>query len=112
MSNEQQPAPDVAEQILNLIEDECRYWHGRDEARRGGYAILYAKARELVCKAVEANPPAPDVAGLMGVLGRYFDAMDAIGREGTAASSLIAEAECDEAEARLRDLLADHRKGG
>ncbi len=39
------------QQILDLILDECRYWHGRDEARRGGYAILYGAAREVADKA-------------------------------------------------------------
>ncbi len=39
------------QQILDLILDECRYWHGRDEARRGGFAILYDAAREVADKA-------------------------------------------------------------
>ena len=34
-------------QVLELIVDECRYWQGKDEARRGGFAILYAKVNEL-----------------------------------------------------------------
>jgi len=46
---EQQQA--LAQQILDLITDECRYWQGRDEARRGGFASLYAKAKEVVDKA-------------------------------------------------------------
>lgn len=41
----------AAQKILDLIMDECRYWHGRDEARRGGFACLYAKAKEIVDKA-------------------------------------------------------------
>ncbi len=43
---EQQPS--AAHQILDLILDQCRYWHGRDEARRGGFACLYAAAKEVV----------------------------------------------------------------
>lgn len=58
---EQQPDEDVASQIIKLIDDECRYWHGRDEARRGGYAILYAKAKELNSK----QQPAPGVAAMV-----------------------------------------------
>jgi hypothetical protein len=42
---EQQPS--AAQQILDLIMEECRYWHGRDEARRGNFANLYAAAKEL-----------------------------------------------------------------
>jgi|GEM_PF-2687343 len=37
----------ATQQILDLILDECRYWHGRDEARRGGFAILYGAAKEV-----------------------------------------------------------------
>lgn len=33
--------------VLELIRDECKYWQGKDEARRGGFAILYAKVNEL-----------------------------------------------------------------
>ena len=58
-----QGGPDVATQILSLISDECRYWQGRDEARRGGYAILYAKAKELISN----RQPAPDVEALEAI---------------------------------------------
>lgn len=43
-------------QILKLIEDECRYWHGRDEVRRGGYANLLAEAKEIIRKQQPAPP--------------------------------------------------------
>ncbi|WP_434456547.1 hypothetical protein JQR85_13740 [Stutzerimonas urumqiensis] len=43
---EQQPS--ASQQILDLILEECRYWQGRDEARRGGFACLYAQAKEIV----------------------------------------------------------------
>lgn len=33
--------------VLELIGDECKYWQGKDEARRGGFAILYSKVNEL-----------------------------------------------------------------
>jgi dihydrofolate reductase (trimethoprim resistance protein) len=46
----------MAEQVLELILAECRYWHSRDEARRGNFAILYAAARELVDQAQSAEP--------------------------------------------------------
>ncbi len=46
---EPQPAP--IQQILDLILEQCRYWHGRDEARRGGFACLYAAAKEIADKA-------------------------------------------------------------
>lgn len=62
-SRYQQPTPDVVTQILSLISDECRYWQGRDEALRGGYAILHAKAKELVSK-----QPASDVTVLVTAL--------------------------------------------
>jgi hypothetical protein len=47
----------LAEQVLELILDECRYWQHKDEARRGNFAILYAAARELVDKAQSAPEP-------------------------------------------------------
>jgi len=46
----------LAEQLLDLILEQCRYWQGRDEARRGNFASLYAEARELVNKAHSAEP--------------------------------------------------------
>lgn len=52
---EPQPAP--IQQILDLILEQCRYWHGRDEARRGGFACLYAAAKEIADK---ATPVAQD----------------------------------------------------
>jgi hypothetical protein len=52
---EPQPAP--TQQILDLILEQCRYWHGRDEARRGGFACLYAAAKEIADK---ATPVAQD----------------------------------------------------
>lgn len=47
----------LAEQVLELILDECRYWQHKDEARQGNFAILYAAARELVDKAQSAPEP-------------------------------------------------------
>ena len=38
----------AAEQIIDLIDGECRFWHGKDESRRGGYAILLATAKNIV----------------------------------------------------------------
>src|SRR5690606_12827693 len=67
-----QGGPDVATQILSLISDECRYWQGRDEARRGGYAILYAKAKELISN----RQPAPDVEALVEALTELCDEID------------------------------------
>ena len=52
---EQRPA---TQQVLDLILDECRYWHGRDEARRGGFACLYAKAKEIADNAAATAQPA------------------------------------------------------
>ncbi len=40
-------AQPAVQKILDLILDQCRYWHGRDEARRGGFAILYSAAKEV-----------------------------------------------------------------
>lgn len=37
----------VVDGILELILDECKYWHNRDEARRGNFASLYASAQEV-----------------------------------------------------------------
>lgn len=48
----------AAEQILDLIEGECNYWHGRNESRRGGYAILLATAKKIVKQEKEAPCPA------------------------------------------------------
>lgn len=53
---EQEP---VAQKILDLILAECKYWHCRDEARRGGFAALYAKAKEVADAAPPAHPGAP-----------------------------------------------------
>ena len=47
----EEPSPIVksaAEQIIDLIDGECRFWHGKDESRRGGYAILLATAKNIV----------------------------------------------------------------
>lgn len=49
----------VEQQILDLILDQCRYWHGRDEARRGGFAILYAEAKEVAANAAPIALSAP-----------------------------------------------------
>lgn len=35
------------QQIIGLIEGECVFWHGRDESRRGEYAILRAVVMEI-----------------------------------------------------------------
>lgn len=48
----------AVQKILDLILGECKYWHHRDEARRGGFAALYAKAKEVA----DAAPPANDAA--------------------------------------------------
>lgn len=48
----------AVQKILDLILGECKYWNHRDEARRGGFAALYAKAKEVA----DAAPPAPDAA--------------------------------------------------
>ncbi len=52
-----EPQPSPTQQILDLILEQCRYWHGRDEARRGGFACLYAAAKEIADK---ATPVAQD----------------------------------------------------
>lgn len=54
---EQQPS--TARQVLDLILEECRYWQGRDEARRGGFACLYAKAKEIADNAAPVAQTAP-----------------------------------------------------
>lgn len=110
-------APDVQWDVVGWqFYQDGRWWNGDDRIKdhrknteEAGYLIrdVYVSA---TC--TPTPQPAPDVAGLMGVLGQYFDAMDSIGREGTATSTLIAEAKCDEAEARLRLFLAAHRKQG
>jgi hypothetical protein len=56
----------VAQQIMDLILDECRYWQGRDEARRGGFACLYAKAREVYDASAQAKQP--DASALVEAL--------------------------------------------
>jgi hypothetical protein len=48
----------VAQQALGLILEQCRYWQGRDEARRGNFATLYAAAKELIDNAAPIAPPA------------------------------------------------------
>lgn len=54
---EQQPS--TTRQVLDLILEECRYWQGRDEARRGSFACLYAKAKEIADNAAPiAQTPA------------------------------------------------------
>ncbi|WAD26634.1 hypothetical protein OS670_19900 [Pseudomonadaceae bacterium T75] len=62
---EQQPS--AAQQILDLIMEECRYWHGRDEARRGNFASLYAAAKELAGNAapIAQTAPQPEQSGLV-----------------------------------------------
>lgn len=47
-------ANQLADDILDLIMAECRYWHGRDEARRGGFASLYASAHAMIQQAKSA----------------------------------------------------------
>lgn len=49
----------ATQKILDLILDECRYWQGRDEARRGSFAILYAKAKEIAAQAQAATEAEP-----------------------------------------------------
>lgn len=61
---EQEP---VAQKILDLILAECKYWHYRDEARRGGFAALYAKAKEVADAAPPAHPDAALVEALQRV---------------------------------------------
>jgi hypothetical protein len=51
----------ATQQILDLILDECRYWQGRDETRRGSFAILYAAAKKIADQA-QAAPVAEPVA--------------------------------------------------
>jgi len=50
--------PSATQQILDLILEQCRYWHGRDEARRGGFACLYAAAKEVADNAAPVSQPA------------------------------------------------------
>lgn len=38
----------LVEGILDLIMKQCKYWQGKDEARRGGFATLLHQASELV----------------------------------------------------------------
>ena len=71
--NETRPAqteqqPSAAQQILDLIMEECRYWHGRDEARRGNFASLYAAAKELADNAAPIAQTAPQGKFRMGDL--------------------------------------------
>lgn len=54
----------ATQKILDLIMDECRHWHGRDEARRGGFAILYAAAKEIADQA-QAAPEAEPAAWIV-----------------------------------------------
>lgn len=54
----------TTQKILDMILSECKYWHGRNEAVRGNFAILYAKAKEVADKAQSA-PAAPDAAALV-----------------------------------------------
>ncbi|MBL4833608.1 MAG: hypothetical protein JKY26_06490 [Pseudomonas sp.] len=49
-----EPSKAVSE-ILDLINQECIYWHGRDESRRGGYAILLQKAKDISDKEVSRS---------------------------------------------------------
>lgn len=61
------PVPSAAQQILDLIMEECRYWHGRDEARRGNFANLYAAAKELADNTalIAQTAPQPEQSGLV-----------------------------------------------
>ncbi|RMH97309.1 hypothetical protein EA795_19210 [Stutzerimonas nitrititolerans] len=65
---EQQPS--TTQQVLDLILEECRYWQGRDEARRGGFACLYAKAKEIADNAapIAQTAPQPEQSGLVEAL--------------------------------------------
>jgi dTDP-4-dehydrorhamnose reductase len=54
---EQQPS--ATQQVLDLILEQCRYWQGRDEARRGGFACLYAQAKEIADRASSISQAAP-----------------------------------------------------
>ncbi|GEM_PF-3955776 len=54
---EQQPS--TTQQVLDLILEECRYWQGLDEARRGGFACLYAKAKEIADNATPVAQTEP-----------------------------------------------------
>lgn len=67
VADEQAEQRQVAQKILDLILEECRYWHGRDEARRGGYAILYAAAKEVAASAtpIAQAAPQPEQSGLV-----------------------------------------------
>lgn len=60
----QEEQESVAQKILDLILAECKYWHYRDEARRGGFAALYAKAKEVADAAPPAHPDAALVEAL------------------------------------------------
>lgn len=103
---EQQPVQSVIAQIIGLIDDECRYWHGRDEIRRGCYANLRAKVTELVNK----QNPAADVTQLVEALARCrHEASYSIGGE----DALRIQLE------KVRDIvnqtlsaLTPYRKGG
>jgi hypothetical protein len=52
---EQAMSNQLVDNILELIMAECKYWHGRDEARRGGFATLYAAAKALNDEASSAH---------------------------------------------------------
>lgn len=56
----------AANEILELILAECRYWHGRDEARRGSFAILYAAAKKVADEHDKATiaEPGTDLLGV------------------------------------------------
>ena len=75
---EQQPS--AAQQILDLIMEECRYWHGRDEARRGNFASLYAAAKELADNTAPIAQTAPQGKFRMGDLVKKSTGSEWVGR--------------------------------
>jgi len=94
------PVPSAAQQILDLIMEECRYWHGRDEARRGNFANLYAAAKELADNTALIAQTAPQGKFRMGDLVRKTSGSEWQGRIcGTYSTSLTPEGYAVESEA-------------
>jgi hypothetical protein len=60
-----QEQPSTTQQVLDLILEQCRYWQGRDEARRGGFACLYAQAKEIVDNAAPIANAAPQPVAMV-----------------------------------------------
>lgn len=60
-----QEQPSTTQQVLDLILEQCRYWQGRDEARRGGFACLYAQAKEIVDNAAPVAKGAPQPVAMV-----------------------------------------------